>query len=128
MNTLFNSKKLMIGSIFALTVLTPESTVALGIGNIQLHSGLNQKLNAEIELLTLNGENISELSVDLASPEAFDEAEIPWSSFLQNLKFTPIKRADGRFYIQVSSTESLKELFLSFIVEINWNKSFHLSR
>ncbi len=109
-------------TIAAVSLLVPASAYSLGIGDIKLHSALNQTLDAEIALLVSEGENISDLRVRLAPPEKFDEAGIPWSYFLSKMKFVPVLRPDGSAMVKVSSKDILKEPFLDFLVEVTWDK------
>ena len=109
-------------TIAAVSLLVPASAYSLGIGDIKLHSALNQTLEAEIALLVSEGENISDLRVRLAPPEKFDEAGIPWSYFLSKMKFVPVLRPDGSAMVKVSSQDILKEPFLDFLVEVTWDK------
>jgi pilus assembly protein FimV len=109
-------------TIAAVSLLVPASAYSLGIGDIKLHSALNQTLEAEIALLVSKGENISDLRVRLAPPEKFDEAGIPWSYFLSKMKFLPVLAPDGTAMVKVTSQEVLKEPFLDFLVEVTWEK------
>ncbi len=109
-------------TIAAVSMLVPASAYSLGIGDIKLHSALNQTLEAEIALLVSKGENISDLRVRLAPPEKFDEAGIPWSYFLSKMKFLPVLAPDGTAMVKVTSQEVLKEPFLDFLVEVTWEK------
>lgn len=128
MHSLTKSKKIALAAITSMAIWTPESAYSLGIGDIKLHSGFNQNLKGEIELLISPNEEISDLYIGLAPPEKFDAAGIPWSYFLKKIKFKPAKRANGSVFIELSSTESLKELFLSFVLEVSWNKNNLLNR
>ncbi len=128
MYNLTRSKKLALAAITSMAILIPESAYSLGIGDIKLHSGFNQNLKGEIELLVSPNEEISDLYIGLAPPEKFDAVGIPWSYFLKKIKFRPVKRANGSIFIELSSNESLKELFLSFVLEVSWNKSNLLNR
>ncbi len=109
-------------TITAISLLAPVSAFPLGIGDIKLHSALNQNLDAEIALFVSAGENISDIKVKLAPPEKFDEAGVPWNYFLSKIKFETIKAADGSAIIKVSSNEALREPFLDFLVEVSWDK------
>ena len=109
-------------TITAISLLAPVSAFPLGIGDIKLHSALNQNLNAEIALFVSAGENVSDINVKLAPPEKFDEAGVPWNYFLSKIKFETIKAADGSTIIKVSSKEALREPFLDFLVEVSWDK------
>jgi pilus assembly protein FimV len=121
-------KTIAIAVIASTSAFIPTAAYSLGIGEMKLHSGFNQNLKAEIELTGAADDKISDLSVTLATPEKFDEAGIPWSYFLKNIKFKPVRRSNGSTFIEISSNEALKELFLSFVLEVSWNKSDVLYR
>ncbi len=106
-------------ALAAVSLLIPASGYSLGIGGIKLHSALNQKLNAEISLITSKGEAASDIKVELASPDKFDEVGVPWSSFPSKIKFTPFTRSNGSVAIKLTSNETLNEPFLDFIIEVN---------
>jgi len=107
-------------TIAAVSLLMPASAYSLGIGDIKLHSALNQKLDAEIALLVSAGDKISDIKVRLASPDKFDEAGVPWSYFLSKIKFKAVTRADGSTIVKLSSNEALREPFLDFLLEVTW--------
>ncbi len=109
-------------TITAISLLAPVSAFPLGIGDIKLHSALNQNLDAEIALFVSAGVNVSDINVKLAPPEKFDEAGVPWNYFLSKIKFETIKAPDGSTVIKVSSKEALREPFLDFLVEVSWDK------
>lgn len=102
-------------------ILAPASAYPLGIGDIKLHSALNQNLNAEIAL-QLSGENIDDIKVKLAPPEKFDEAGVAWNYFLSKIKFSTITQANGSVVIKLTSSEALKEPFLDLLLEVSWPK------
>lgn len=95
---------------------------ALGIGDIELHSALNQYLDAEIPLVTSDEENPSDIQIQLAPPEAFEKAGIPWNYFLSNLKFKTIVKKNGDVIVKLSSKEAVREPFLNFLLEVSWPK------
>jgi len=101
-------------------LLAPLGANALGIGDIRLHSALNQTLNAEIPLVTSANDDVSGMKVTLASPEAFARAGIERHYSLFKLRFTPQQSADGSYVIKVTSSESIREPFLNFMIEVYW--------
>lgn len=101
-------------------LLTPLGASALGIGDIKLHSALNQLLNAEIPLVTSGSESLSDVRVTLAPPDAFARAGIERHYALSKLRFTPVQKPDGSYVIKVSSQDVIREPFLNFLVEVNW--------
>lgn len=102
--------------------LAPASGYSLGIGEIKLRSALNQNLNAEIPLIMSKGDNASDIKVNLAPPDKFDDAGVPWTSFLSKIKFATITGANNTVIIKLSSTEAVKEPFLDFLLQVNWPK------
>jgi pilus assembly protein FimV len=108
-------------TLAVVSLLAPASGHSLGIGEIKLHSALNQNLDAEIAL-TLSGESVSEIKVNLAPPEKFDEAGVSWTYFLSKIKFETITQSNGSAVIKLTSKEALKEPFLDFLLEVSWPK------
>ncbi|MER0041330.1 FimV/HubP family polar landmark protein [Pseudomonas sp. MGal98] len=91
---------------------------ALGLGEITLHSALNQPLNAEIELLAV-GEDMttSDIKVALAPADAFNLAGVDRVYFLNDLRFSPLLRG-GKSVVRVVSSQPVREPYLNFIVEL----------
>ena len=107
-------------TIAVVSILAPVSAYPLGIGDIKLHSALNQNLDAEIALVLSADEKASDLQVRLAPPEKFDEAGVPWSYFLSKIKFETVVQADGSTIVKISSKEAYREPFLDFLLEVSW--------
>ncbi|HEY8160145.1 MAG TPA: FimV/HubP family polar landmark protein [Methylobacter sp.] len=108
-------------TLAVVSLLAPASGHTLGIGDIKLHSSLNQNLDAEIAL-TLSGESVSDIKVNLAPPGKFDEAGVSWSYFLSKIKLETVTHPNGATVIKVTSKEALKEPFLDFLLEVSWPK------
>lgn len=113
--------RLLTKTLAVVSLLAPVSGHPLGIGEIKLHSALNQNLDAEISL-TLSGESVSDIKVNLAPPEKFDEAGVSWTYFLSKIKFETITQSNGSAVIKLTSKEALKEPFLDFLLEVSWPK------
>jgi pilus assembly protein FimV len=107
-------------TIVIMSFLAPLGANALGIGEIHLHSALNQTVSAEIPLVLSGDDALDEIQITLASPETFARAGIDRPSFLTKLRFVAIPRRQGGYAIQVTSTEVIREPFLNFLVEVNW--------
>ena len=91
---------------------------ALGLGDITLHSALNQPLRADIALVDVAGIGEGDLSASLASPDDFNRAGVERTFFLNNLRFTPMLRGE-RSFIRVTSSKPVEEPFLNFLVQLN---------
>lgn len=104
-------------TLAALSVFVSAHANALGLGDITLHSGLNQPLDAEIALLQTGDMTSDELIAKLASPADYENAGVDRFVFLQNLRFTPVIR-NGRGYIKVVSTQPVHEPYLNFLIAV----------
>ncbi|ROM93299.1 FimV/HubP family polar landmark protein [Pseudomonas brassicacearum] len=91
---------------------------ALGLGDITLHSALNQPLNAEIALVDPGALSDGELSVSLATADEFARAGVERVFFLNDLRFTVVLRGN-RSVIRVVSSKPVNEPFLNFLVQAN---------
>jgi len=109
--------RLALGLILLVTSLSAH---ALGLGDIHVRSGLNQPLEAEIELLAVRPEEQDNISVSLASSEAFAQAGVERPFLLTSLYFRVLQKSDGKSYIRVFSQEPIKEPFLNYLIEVNW--------
>lgn len=95
---------------------------ALGMGDITLHSALNQPLSAEIDLLDVGDLAADDIRVVLASSSDFSRVGVERLDFLQDLTFEAV--IDGnRSRIQVASNKPVREPYLNFLVEITRAKS-----
>ena len=108
-------------------LVTPVEAGALGIGDIKVRSNLNQALVAEIPLVTSGSDTLSDIRINLASPEAFAQAGIDRQYFLSKLVFKAVQKSEGTYIIQVTSREPISEPFLNFLLEVNWPQG-HLLR
>ncbi|MEK1942243.1 MAG: FimV/HubP family polar landmark protein [Pseudomonas sp.] len=90
---------------------------ALGLGDITLHSALNQPLEADIELLEVGDLTASDMKVRLATDDVFNRSGVDRIYFLNDLRFTPLLRG-GKSVIRVVSSKPVREPYLNFIVEL----------
>src|SRR3990167_5395617 len=108
------ARLLLVGGAVTYSALAP----ALGLGDITLHSALNQPLRADIALVDVGGLEEGELSISLATAEEFTRAGVDRVFFLNDLKFTPVLRGN-RSLIRVTSNKPVNEPFLNFLVQLN---------
>ncbi len=95
---------------------------ALGLGAIQVRSGLNQPLNAEIPVIVGTPGEAEGLLVQLATAEDFERVGMNRSSIGIPLDFSIGKNARGETVIRVTSNEIVREPFLGILLEANWPK------
>lgn len=91
---------------------------AVGLGDYELKSGLNQPLRAQITLLSSGELNEYEVHASLASAAVFERVGIDKPFYLNNIKFETVKK-NGRLVINLSTREPIKEPFMNFLVELN---------
>ena len=116
----------LLGAIVAAALFLPDTGYPLGLGEIEVNSALNQKLNADIELLSALPEDVETIIVKLASRKEFSRAGLDRPYSLNDLRFKSVVINDTP-YIKVSSGSPIREPFLNFLVEIDWPNG-HLLR
>ena len=114
-------RKIVASLGLATLLVVPGLAFALGLGEIEIHSALNQPMDAEIELVGFKADEIDELKVELADQQVFQRVGIPRPYILTRLKFTPAVSA-GKPIIRVTSTDSVREPFLTFLIDVRWSK------
>lgn len=107
-------------TLVPLVLLRAADVYALGLGDIELRSALNQPLNAEIKLLSATPAELQGLAVALAPEAAFANAGVERLGLLTQLKFNVVQKSDGSHVITVTSSQPVREPFLDFLVEVNW--------
>ena len=110
----------LAAALLGVGVLIPGLANALGLGEIKLHSALNEPLNADIELVQVRELSSSEILPSLASNSEFKSADVERTQFLTGLKFEVHVNENGKSYIHVTSRKPVREPFLNFLVEVNW--------
>jgi FimV-like protein len=108
------AKWLLVAGVFSYST----GSMALGLGDITVHSALNQPLKADIALVDVGALTQNELSVSLATADEFGQAGVERVFFLNDLKFTPIVHGN-RQMIRVTSNKPVNEPFLNFLVQLN---------
>jgi pilus assembly protein FimV len=100
-------------------LLSPATLYALGLGEIRLHSALNQPFDAEIELISPTPEELAGLKVALASADLFTRYGIERPAYLSGFEFS-ISRSRDEAAIRVRSNRSVTEPFVTLLVEASW--------
>ncbi|AOY87577.1 hypothetical protein BKP64_04990 [Marinobacter salinus] len=93
---------------------------ALGLGEIELQSYLNEPLDAEIILPQSRGVDPGDVFVNIASETAYERVGLSRNQFLSKLRFQVVTQNDGSLAVNVSSREPLREPYLNFLLELTW--------
>lgn len=110
----------LAAAIGLVSVMTAPGLSALGLGEITLHSTLNQPLDAEIKLLQTRDLDKGEILAALASNDDFKRAGIERNYFLTGLTFSVDLKAAGGPVLRVRSDRQVQEPYLNFLVETRW--------
>ena len=117
-----NNRHLTLPLAVAFALASP-CAFAMGLGPLQVKSGLNQPLVAEIPIISATASELDQLDVRLASPEAFTRVGLERPGELTaNLQFSLGKNARGQPVIRVTTPGRFSEPLLSFLIEAEWGK------
>ncbi len=95
---------------------------ALGLGSIQVKSGLNQPLEAEIPVTTDSPQEAAGLNVGLATTEDFERVGLSRARVGVPIDFSVSTNARGQAVIKLTTKDAVREPFLDFLIEVNWPK------
>ena len=105
----------------ALLLLTPWLAHAAGLGRLTVQSSLGQPLNAEIDLVAVRGDEASSLNVRLASPDAYQQANLQYNAGVTGLKLSIERRPNGQSFIKVTGNRPVNEPFVDLLIELSWS-------
>ena len=112
-------RKLGFG-LTALVIMSPGVAAALGVGEYELNSYLNQPLDMEISLHEVGDLTAEEILVDLASQAEFDAAGVDRAYFLNRMEFAVELQAGDKALLHITTDQPVREPYLNFLVEFLW--------
>jgi hypothetical protein len=95
---------------------------AAGLGRLAVMSSLGQPFRAEIDLVSPPGEPAA-LSSRIASPDAYEQADLQYGPALAGLRLKIKKRPDGQAYMEVTSSRPVNEPFIHLLIELVWDST-----
>ncbi len=95
------------------------ATVAVGMGGINVSSGLGERLKADIDLVAVAKAEKASLVARLASPDSYKNAGVEYP-FNNKFRFEIANHADGEPYLKVTSDQPVNDPFVVMMVELNW--------
>lgn len=112
-----------LGKALAVTLLllAPWMAHAAGLGRLTVQSSLGQPLNAEIDLVAVRGDEASTLAVRLASPDAYQQANLQYNAGVTGIKLSIERRPNGQSYIKVTGSRPMNEPFVDLLIELSWS-------
>lgn len=115
------NRPLKLSLAVALALSSPAAW-SLGLGPIQVRSGLNEPLVAEIPVMEGAEGEAENLRANLASAEDFSRVGLDVSGISVPLQFELDTNQAGKPVIRVTSNDPVREPFVSFLVEVSWSK------
>ena len=99
-------------------VVAPVLAQAAGLGRLTVQSNIGQPLNAEIDLVSVRGDEASALVARLALPDVYQQSNLQYNNSLTGLKLSVEKRADGQYFIKVAGSRPINEPFIDLLIEL----------
>jgi FimV-like protein len=109
-------------SLVPLVLVVPTAGFAIGLGDIQVESALNEPLAARIEIVGATPEDLQDLNAAIADRETFQRYSVERPSFLTSAQFKVARDSQGRPILQVTSSEPFTEPVVSLLVDLRWHK------
>ena len=110
-------------ALATLLLLAAGNVFALGLGQIEVKSRINQPLLAEIPIVSTTPGELQALQARLASPETFRRVGLqPPQGIAADLRFSLGNDARGRPVIRVTTTAPVNQAVLNFLIEVDWGQ------
>jgi pilus assembly protein FimV len=98
---------------------TPDA-LALALGRVTVQSALGEPLRAEIDVPQITPEEVSSLRANIAEPPIFREKGLDYSQALSGVTITLQRRANGSYFLQLSSDRPVNDPFVDVILDATW--------
>lgn len=98
----------------------PGAAHALGLGDIHVDSGLNERLAAEIDIVGATALDLTDLRAAVANRETFLRYGADRPAFLSSATFKVTQDSHGQPVLAVRSTESFTEPLVNLLVDLRW--------
>ena len=95
---------------------------ALGLGELSVHSNLDQPFDAEIVLNDVGDTPLTGIKATLASVEEYQRVGLERAFVLGDLTFTVEQNQQGRPIIKVHSRKLISDPFIQLLVDLAWSK------
>jgi len=114
-------KPIIKASLIAVAVsLLPFGAQAAGLGQFTVRSKLGQPLDVEIQI-NASQQELQSVKADIAPSDLFMQANIPYASFVPNVRITVENRGD-RSVLKLRTDTPVNEAVASLIVRLNWDE------
>ena len=112
-----------LGLAVALALGAASQAQAIGLGAIEVKSQLGKPFVAEIPITLSTPNEANDLTVRLASPEAFARVGLERPNDLSaNLQFSIGKNVRGEPVVRISTPQPMTDPYVSFLLEADWGR------
>lgn len=95
-------------------------TWALGLGEIQIKSKLNQPLDAEIQITSASVSELKDVVFSIPDADVFARYNLDRPQVLNSVRFIVENRGSANKVIRLASTQVVKDPFLTFLIQADW--------
>ena len=111
------NKIILLIAMFSLVAGFQSTASALALGELELKSHLNQRLNVVIPLVLSRENELVELSLNIVDPGEQSPGTQAW----HDLKVEIIENEGSQPYLQISSKDNIREPALNFVLDMRWS-------
>lgn len=112
--------KVTVWGALAAGLAQTMSAQALGLGEINVESLLNQRFSAVIPLSEIESDELETVTVTVAPADAYERAGLERSDYLDSLQFT-VRNDGGMPRVAVSSGQIAREPVVNLLVQARWS-------
>lgn len=113
--------KRLFKALILMGILFPVEVFALGLGELETQSALNQPFRAEMKILRASQSDLKSLKANLASAKDYARIGLERLPILNALNFKVVKKGNAH-YIRITSKRRISEPYLNFLIEVNWSR------
>lgn len=112
--------RILIRLFFLAGLVAPLHAFALGVGQLDVRSALNQTFEAELPLVVNNPAELIGLAVRVPRQEDFNRAGVERLEFLSKLRFSVQTPPGGPSVVKMTSLEPIREPNFNLLLELVW--------
>lgn len=112
--------RILLRLFFLAGLAAPWCAFALGVGQLEVRSALNQTFEAELPLIINNPAELTGLTARIPRQEEFDRARIERLEFLSKLRFSVQTPPGGPNIVKMTSLEPIREPNFNLLLELVW--------
>ncbi len=120
------TKKIVIAISAAMGLMLNGVVLGAELGKVQLDSGLDQPLSADIELTVPNAVELKHLHARMGERDAFHRAHLNFPPILNTVRFQLHSKADGSMVVHLSSDQPVTTPVLDMLIELDWGTGLTL--